>query len=134
MSKFVIVPVLMVALLIGRPIEAQAGDEGWAALGGFLGGALLTRAAQCRSYHASYAPVVTETVVVHEPIETGHYEYRTDKEWVPGYWSYVEDRCGRIEKVWHPGRYEYVEVKVWVPHVRRYAYHSTYRRGSRCRY
>jgi hypothetical protein len=63
----------------------------------------------------------------------GHYEYRTQKVWVPGGWHYYTDECGRTSRVYKNGRYEHQKVKVWVPYRAHHTTHTSYRRPY-CRY
>ena len=103
------------------PSEARAGDEGWAAFGGFVGGTLLSsftssqhRHSSGRHYRSEPSHGHRETVVVERP--SGHYEYQTRQVWIEGHYDYERDECGRRIKVWHPGYYKCEEVKVWVEH------------------
>ncbi|MFT5122450.1 MAG: hypothetical protein ACI9TH_004866 [Kiritimatiellia bacterium] len=93
--------------------QAQAGDEGWAAFGGLLGGAVLTHAAyQSHGHHAapSHGSSHRES--------SGHFEYREERVWVPGHYDYERDACGHKVRVFHPGHYKSETVKVWIPHRR----------------
>ena len=109
---------------LGLIQETHAGDEGWAAFGGFVGGTLISSFTSGRSHHGHHSSHHHhETVVVERP--SGHYEYQTRKVWIEGHYDYERDRCGRRIKVWHPGHYKYEKVKVWV---------ETRSRGRSCRY
>lgn len=117
---------LAAAVLTGfAPRQAQAGDDGWAALGGFIGGLIVhdifephhhTTVIKETRYRSDYQPRRNH----HRETHSERYEYRWEKKWVPGYYSYEEDSCGYVEKIWHPGYYTRVKVKVLVS-PRRYA-------------
>ena len=115
--------VIAVVGLALKPGTAHAGDEGWAALGGFIGGAIFSNIANQRGdsdrYH--YDNGITRgnhsavTVVVGNDGRRGYYKYQQVKRWVPGYHAYRRDECGRQIKVWHNGYYTHDRVRVWVP-------------------
>lgn len=44
----------------------------------------------------------------------GRWVYRTERRWVPGYWTYRRDRCGDSLRIWHRGRHVSTRVRVWV--------------------
>lgn len=44
----------------------------------------------------------------------GRWVYRTERRWVPGYWTYRRDRCGDSRRIWHRGRHVNTRVRVWV--------------------
>lgn len=44
----------------------------------------------------------------------GRWVYRTERRWVPGYWTYRRDRCGDSRRIWHQGRHVSSRVRVWV--------------------
>ena len=104
------------------PQKAQAGDEGWAALGGFVVGGLFQHYAHGSHHRHHYraprtcyvppAPACPPPRVTCQP--TGHYETRTVKTWVPGTWIYETLPCGTVQKVWQPGYYQTEKVRVWV--------------------
>ena len=109
--------------LFANAPKAQAGGEGWAAFGGFLGGVIASGISRdIRNRHH-------ETVVYYEPGHNsyGHYEYRTFKRWVPGCWTYQEDHHGTPVKVWVEGYFTYEKERVWVRNYYRSSYgHSNY--------
>ena len=110
---------------------ARAGDEGWAAFGGFVGGVLVnevshhlhhrshSRSAYGRPAVVHPAPVVVQPapVVVHAapPPPSGHWETRAQQYWVPGQWVTQHTPCG-YQTVWQPGYYATRHTRVWVEH------------------
>jgi hypothetical protein len=106
------------------------GNEGWAALGGFVGG-LIVGNSRCAPPPACYYPppvvytpvVVERPVIIERPVETGYYRYEERQVWEPGRWVYERDYCGNRIRTWVPGCYRTVQVKTWVPGCppRRYA-------------
>lgn len=117
---------LTAAMVTGSAIPAKAMNEEWAAVAGFVGGVLIANAANCssRSYYYESAPVYREPPrhVVHYEYERpsrGRYEYRTERVWVPGYWTRERSHCG-TRNVWQPGYYETTREKVWVSSRRSY--------------
>ena len=131
-----IITVLVVAVVVGAAVPAQAINREWSAALGFLGGLLVANSAnsgpvyQERVYvqpscppppvyqERVYVPVpYPERVVVRER-PRGRYEYRRQPVWVPGRWVHVEGgRRGhhrREGRVWEPGYYRYETVRVWV--------------------
>jgi hypothetical protein len=124
MKKHGIVSIAVVALgvAVASP-QAQAGDEGWAAFGGFVGGTILSSFTS--GHRSSHHHVSSHRSshghsshhhgrVVEQP--SGHYEYQTRQVWVPGHYDYERDECGHRIKVWHPGHHKSETVKVWVSH------------------
>lgn len=106
------------------PMETQAGDEGWAALGGLIGGLALGQISSHSSHTVvhrvnSYSSCDSRRVTRHRPRTTRkwRYEYITERHWVPGCWVFERDRCGRRYRVWQDGYYETVRRKVRVPVV-----------------
>ena len=110
--KAIIVGTLITALAIGTTPRAEAGDEGWAAFGGVLGGLLLSKTVF--SDHGHHRTVRHHREAYRSERATGHYEYRREKRWIPGCWVTVRDDCGRSYREWQPGYYKHFEVKVWV--------------------
>jgi hypothetical protein len=114
------------AMATAAPVAGQAGDEGWAALGGFLGGTILGEVFHGHHGHHGHQGGHTVVVEEHHYVQpAGHYEYEKREVWHEGYYSYEYDRCGRRIRVWNPGYYTYTTVKVWVEHRghhRDYAY------------
>lgn len=128
-------------LLVSSPQQAHAGDEGWAAFGGFVGGYLVNEFSHhaharkggyrhrapttCSSGYrrASYArPVAYAPAVVARPVHIapapppapcGHWETRKEKYWVQGGYATRNTPCGpRTE--WHEGHWATREQRVWV--------------------
>lgn len=122
-----IIPLVIAVGTMGIPSTSQAGDEGWAALGGLLlGGAIF---GHHHGHHTEYRTVHRE-VIVEKPVSHGHYEYRTKKVWHPGYYTHRKLPCGTVRKVWEPGYYEHRKVKVWVPATEVVVRHRPHHRRS----
>jgi len=121
MKKILMTAGLAVAMAAGHAMPASAMNKEWAAVAGFVGGVLVANAANCntRTYYQP-APVVYHEAprhVVHYEYQApprGYYEYRTERVWVPGSWSYEYSSCGSRRNVWQPGYYETHRNKVWV--------------------
>ena len=127
MKKVATVLSLVGMLALAPPVSSQAGDEGWAALGGFIGGTIFSGIAH-GSHHASHTS--HHTIVNHyETSRSGHYEFVDKKVWHPGYWDYGYDECGRKTKVWVKGYYSIETVKVWVSDRHRHPYRPRHRSG-----
>ncbi len=149
-----ILPVLCLSLGAGR---AAAGDEAWAALGGFVGGVITTKVFDHhRDYHRGHR---TEVIVVerdrpgkhHGHYTHGHSKHGCDnrcdryerpvryktvrtREWVPGFWEVRYDRCGTRIRTWQPGYYKQATKRVRVDIDRDYDDHGyAYRDYSRRR-
>lgn len=143
MKKWLIVATLVTSMILS-PSAAQADeDKVWAALGGVLGGIVLSNIAhdkkeqrQYKHHHKHYSEahysshrrghskvhrkggdkvVIIHKSPSHRVVEpTGHYEYRSVKKWVPGSWVVHYDDCGSRYKRWQRGYYKIVRKKVWV--------------------
>jgi hypothetical protein len=135
MKKWPIMGMVVAAIAGGTPDVARAGDDGWAALGGFLGGALLTE----MFHHAggSRAAVVYHHEAPHHHVakRRGHYRQEYRNVWVPGHYEIRQRRCGGDYRVWIPGYYTQRKVEVWVQDGRHHRGHASYRhqRYARCR-
>lgn len=113
MNKSMWFSVLLGGAVIATPHSACAGDEGWAALGGFLGGVLIGQSASCVPRTVIHRDVIVES----RPSVCGHYEWVEERYWIPGRYVVERDRCGRRTRVWEPGRYAYRKVRVWTDRV-----------------
>ncbi len=124
MKKTVIAGIVAGCLvaLVPRPVQAGS-DEALAALGGFVGGVILSEAARTPSQRVIHQrTVIHRDVVVDRPARV-RYEMRPRKRWVPGCWVYERGPCGGRVRVWDPGHWETVYVRVKVKdyrEVRRY--------------
>ena len=133
---------LTAAMLGANAMPAMAINKEWSAALGFMGGVLATRAHDYRMmqrgdcgrsvYYAPPAPVrycpppvvqsCPPTVIVQQQpvviqqqvVETGHYEWREEQQWVAGQWRYEEIGPNTYRKIWEPGFYRTVRSKVWV--------------------
>lgn len=109
----------LVALGVATPRPAQAINEEWAAVAGFVGGVLFSEASRCDRTVVVERPVV-ERRVVHRPVvierpePCGYWEVRRVKVWVPGSWTYIDLGCNRYRKVWNEGYYRWESQRVWV--------------------
>jgi hypothetical protein len=95
------------------PRSAEAGKKELYGAVGFLSGVLIANAVSAPSY--------SETTYYYEDNRyrpSGRWEYHNERVWVPGYWSYEYQRCGRRIRVWNPGRYEIRSQQVWVDDCR----------------
>jgi len=138
---------VVVAGAMTLPAElSRAGDEGWAALGGFIGGLVVSGASHHHTTRVvektvvvekpvyvepeeriieqvdpscSEGQVIEKTVVIEEPIYTSSYVVRTRRVWVPGGWTYLTRACGPPVRVWRGGCYKSVPVRVYTPGVSR---------------
>lgn len=109
----------LVALGVATPRPAQAINEEWAAVAGFVGGVLFSEASRCDRTVVVERPVyerriVHRPVIIEEPEPCGYWEVRKEKIWVPGNWTYVDIGCGRYRKVWNEGYYRWESRRVWV--------------------
>ncbi len=122
MKTIAFVSLLSAATLAFTPAPAKAGSDGFAALGGFIGGLVVGHAI---SDHRP-GPPSTGVIVAHRygdrydsRYDGGHHERHgywdsvRVKVWVPGYWTTCHERGRRIS--YHtPGRYERRTERVWV--------------------
>ncbi|MBU0678922.1 MAG: hypothetical protein KJ626_12490 [Verrucomicrobia bacterium] len=115
MKKVLIIVLAIVLGLAVRPVEVSAGDEGWAVVAGFIGGAIVGSALS-DSCAYSGGVVIDPGYAYERPyVQHGRYEYRRKRVWVSGCWIYQPRRCGRAVRVWQPGYYTWQNVQVWVP-------------------
>ncbi|MEM7395361.1 MAG: hypothetical protein AAF492_23765 [Verrucomicrobiota bacterium] len=122
-------------LAMGSAPEAKAGDEGWAALGGFFGGLIVSEISHRghdrhyghRSRRAYHEPA---RVVYEEPVRYTYKKVKR-KRWVEGYYTHKRLPCGRVVKKWHPGHYETYYERIKVP---AYGGYSSSSYGGSCRY
>lgn len=125
MKKSMMILSLAASILAAQSMPAKAINKEWSAVAGFAGGVLVANAASCYRgysrpvvYHQPVQQVVyqpVERVVVRErQVQTGYYEWRTERRYVPGFWVYEDMGCGNRRKIWEPGYYETVRVKSWV--------------------
>lgn len=114
MKKLQWVVALALGLTVAGAGSAWAGDEGWAALGGFIGGAILSDVLGCNSYRTVHETrvIVQEPHYVREVVYGPPPRYVDKRVWHEGYWSHAYDRCGRRIKSWIPGYYSVVRVRV----------------------
>ncbi len=62
-----------------------------------------------------YCPPTRYVVSSPQMMGGGSCNYRTQRVWVDGSWSYQDLGCGRYRKVWTPGYYTFVKVPVRSP-------------------
>lgn len=127
MKKVSIAIVLAAVLVMGQAIPASAINKEWSAVLGLLGGYMVANGGLSqRTVVYETTPVVVERpvvrqIVVEEPVDMGHYEYRDQRVWIPGRWVLIEGPCG-YERLWKPGYYQVSQVRVWVPGCQRVAH------------
>lgn len=119
MRKTMLAVAVTTALWVGPAMQASAINREWSAVLGFLGGYMVANGGLCtRTVYQEpvcvQQPVYRETIIVQEPVVTGHYEYREQQIWVPGFWESIPLRCGRVDRVWHEGYYRTEMVRIWV--------------------
>ncbi|MEM7792526.1 MAG: hypothetical protein AAF546_14070 [Verrucomicrobiota bacterium] len=128
----ILVPVLCLTLGTGR---AAADDEGWYALGGFVGGVVATKVFDhhkghhhhVRSHHSGpQCNKHCSSCKSYKP--SGYYKTVRVKVWVPGYWETYYDRCGRRQRHFVSGHHTYEKQRVWVSNEKKY--HNNYKRYS----
>ena len=124
---------LLTAVVLGPGLnEARAGDEAWAAIGGFVAGVITGVAIEDGHHvHHRHPPAHyghhknygnkghhgPPHVSYHRHHgKKGHWEYRKVRVWVPGHWAYSYDSCGSRVRYWESGYYSWQKNKVWVPH------------------
>ena len=146
MNKTISIILATAVILLAYTPKAQAGNDGWAAFGGFLGGVIVSsighdiRKNRHGSHHGNHSSVEIRYGRNYGSSHhsNGHYEYRTIKRWAPGYWEYQEDHHGATIKIWMKGHYIYHKEKVWVRdyghHGGYYSHHYTPRRSGHHRY
>ena len=132
MKKMIAVFTLAIGMTAAGAERAWAGDEGWAAFGGFLGGTILANLGHDHHRHHT----VRETHVVEDhsrsyDVVEVHYTYVDRRVWHEGSWSYEYDQCGQKIKTWHPGYYTVERIRVKRPSHRNSHGRSHY---ARCRY
>lgn len=109
--------------LMGTPAPVLAGhhhhdndDEVIAAIGGFIGGVIVGSAIN-NGAPPPPPPARVEVSYGHSPSHRhGHWEWRTVRVWVPGYWAWADRDCGRPRKVWVDGYYDRRRERVWIAH------------------
>ncbi len=129
MKKMMMLVGLTGAMAVAGAMPAQAINKEWSAALGFLGGVLVSDCAHggwggprerygpppCeRPVYYAPAPVYVQQapIIVQQP--SGHYEYREEQQWVPGFWQYQQIDMNTYRKIWVAGHYQPVQVKVWV--------------------
>ena len=138
-TRHILLAALAVTFSTGR---LHAGDEAWAALGGFVAGvitgAVIEDADHCETglrvavgdrygrwdrygHHDRYDRRDTwdrydRRDRHYKQRPSGHWEVRHVKVWVPGGWVVEVNRCGDRIRVWRPGYFDLLPRKVWVPY------------------
>lgn len=124
-TKATLIASIAVLALIAGQSSARAGDEVIAAIGGFIGGMVVgSISSDSYNHHSS---VVIETGYGSrgdrhyvrgrrsgDRYNYGRWEFQTVRRWVPGHWSYRQDRCGDRRRVWTRGHHVHTRVRVWV--------------------
>lgn len=109
--KSIIAISLIAALATVLPTpKAQAINQEWAAVAGFVGGYLFSSATSdryCEPRRVYYEPTYT-----YQP--TGYYRTEVRRYWTPGYYDYEYTECGSRRKYWVNGYWSERQVRVWV--------------------
>ena len=119
-----------VAALALVPKQAQAGDKEIALIGGFIGGLVVGSAINNdRGYVGYDSQVVVHDYGRYDRGPRGHWDVRTVRVWVPGFWQTRYEYDRRVQ-FFVPGHYEMRRERVWVAHGGRRGY-DRYDRGYR---
>jgi hypothetical protein len=97
-----------------QPLEGEAGDSGWAVIGGYGDNGVVVGNSCGNHYRQGRKSLVIKSQRAGRRT-SGHYIYEKHRVWNPGYYSYAYAPCGRKVKTWHEGFHTYEMVKVWVP-------------------
>jgi hypothetical protein len=138
-TKLTALALVAVAALALAPKPARAGDEGLAAIGGFIGGVIVGSVIN-DSRHDTRGTIGVEVGYNHGYRDYGYRDYGHDhrrggywkdvsvRHWVPARWIVECDRYGREYRRLIPGHFVYRTDRVWVSHDRGY---DRYDRGGR---
>ncbi|HVT71524.1 MAG TPA: hypothetical protein VHD61_00180 [Lacunisphaera sp.] len=100
------------------PKRAEAGDQGLAIAGGFIGGLIVASA--LNDSHADYYAPTAPAVVVNDRgpgvRHDGYWQIVTVRVWVPGYWVVERSHHGRSFRRYVEGHLEYRNRRIWVAH------------------
>jgi hypothetical protein len=146
-TKLIAIALVAVAALALAPKPARAGDEGLAAIGGFIGGVIVGSVIN-DSRHDNHGYIGVD-VGYNNGGYRGDHGYRGDygrgnhhghrhgywkevrvRHWVPGRWIVECDRYGREYRRMIPGHYVYRMDRVWVSNDR-YDRYDRYDRDGR---
>jgi len=129
MKKLLLISVLTCGLLFAP--QAQAINEEWAAVLGFIGGVLVAKSSDCdretrvvvreERYHIErpamvYRPRRRHCDHTEIEVPSGYYKTITERYWVPGRRIITRGHCGRKAIRYIQGYYDYREIRVWVEH------------------
>jgi hypothetical protein len=134
MKKTAWIGVLAAATLLGQIPESRAGDEGWAALGGYLAGSLLGGGSHGHgSYRIGYHSGGHRSGYQKMTCRSGHRYHRAPRVRYQYVAPPVRHETVVIEHHYAPppvpeGHYEYQERRVWVPGRHSYEYDRCGRR------
>jgi hypothetical protein len=135
MNKIAITSVLAVMTgLAGAPQTAKAGDdEVFAAIGGFIGGAIVASAIHDNHNHRAHAYCefdgCRDRYVIRHAHRGPHRDWVTVRVWVPGRWVVRHDGYGRRERFYVKGHYDVRREYVAVDRHGRRGYDRDYDRG-----
>lgn len=119
MNKLLIATVITaLSGVVGIPQTARAGNDGLAALGGFIGGLIVGSTVGHPQNDYDYRPPAyhdgPDIVIDNGPRARGHWEWVTVKVWVPASWVVRYDNCGRSFRDFRPGYFEFRRERTWV--------------------
>lgn len=125
-TKLTALALVAIAAIALVPKPARAGDEGLAAIGGFIGGVIVGsvindnrhdnhgRIGVDIGYHTGYRGDYGH----HHGRRDGYWKDVSVRTWVPGRWIIECDRYGREYRRRVPGHFVYRTDRVWVSHDR----------------
>ncbi|HVZ64828.1 MAG TPA: hypothetical protein VG936_09675 [Lacunisphaera sp.] len=100
------------------PKRAEAGDQGLAIAGGFIGGMLVASA--LNDARTDYCAPTAPAVVVNDRgpwvRHDGYWQIVTVRVWVPGHWVIERSHHGRSFRRYVEGHMDYRRERVWVAH------------------
>ena len=138
-TKLTAIALVAIAALAFAPKPARAGDEGIAAIGGFIGGVIVGSVINNDRHDRDYPVHGTIGVDVgynrggygydhgHRGHRDGYWKNVTVRHWVPDRWIVEYDRRGREYRRVIPGHYVLRTDRVWVSYDR----HDRYDRYGR---
>lgn len=116
-TKFTALALIAALAFALMPKRAEAGDQGLAIAGGFIGG-LIVASALNDAHHDYYDAPTAPVVVVNDRgpwvRHDGYWRIATVRVWVPGYWLVERGHHGRCFRRYVEGHMEYRRERVWV--------------------
>ena len=138
-TKLTAIALVAVAALAFAPKPAKAGDEGLAAIGGFIGGVIVGSVINDSNRHGNHGSIGVEVGYNsgyrgdYRHDDRGYWKNVTVRTWVPARWVIEYDRYGRQYRRQIGGHYINRIERVWVAHNhhRGYDRHDRYDRYDR---